>query len=71
METPFNSSIHKKKSKLVPTEADEGSSVEFIRQTSAAEVGENFAPSQPIGGNHRTGIGSKIGKYASNDENPS
>ena len=42
-----------------------GSSVEFIRQTSAAEVGENFAPSQPIGGNHRTGIGSKIGKYSS------
>ena len=57
METPFNSSIHKKKSKLVPTEADEGSSVEFIRQTLGAEVGENFAPSQPIGGNHRTGTG--------------
>ena len=33
------------------------SGVEFIRQTSAAEVLENFAPSQPIGGNHRTGTG--------------
>ena len=39
---PFNSSINKKKSKPVPTEADEGSSVEFISQTWAAEVGETL-----------------------------
>ena len=40
----------------------EGSSVEFIRGRLRKLV-KSLHPSQPIGGNHRTGIASKTGKY--------